>query len=156
MNPFSYTETLSNDSYIPHWNCIHYLFFSIESFQKNTSICSTLCFSCCKYCLRYTTPAAYKASFYIETCIVKCWCEIRDTENWRCQASRFSHVMTDESYRQFYLITNILLTMWFKSATVNKNSVEIPTFKNTFLLNIISVKNQSPMKLTGIMECRLW
>lgn len=51
--------------------------------------------------------------------------EKHETESLGCQANRFSHVVTDESYRKFYLINNILLKMWFNSLSVNKNSVEI-------------------------------
>lgn len=82
--------------------------------------------ACCKSHPRYTTPAAYKASFFIEACVVKCWRKTWDTENLRCQANRLSHVMIDESYRKFYLINNILLKMWFSSVTVNKNNADIP------------------------------
>lgn len=58
-------------------------------------------------------------------CVFKCWCEAWDTENLRCQANRLSHVMTDESYRKFFLINNIILKMWFNSLSVHKNSVDI-------------------------------
>lgn len=122
-------------------------------------------------------PAVYNISIFIEIHIVK-RCEAWDKEG--CQANRFSHVKIDESYRKFYSISNILLKILFHSATVNKCMLGMETFKNTFLLSVISVHrkkqtkknqtnplfqqflspiwtaNQSPMKLTGIKERHLW
>lgn len=45
----------------------------------------------------------------------------------------------DESYRKFYWISNILLKILFHSATINKCMLGMETFKNTFLLSVISV-----------------